>query len=265
MAMGDLPEDGELRLEPVSLPMGRRIVVPGDPGEPVVWATTQVVPDAGRAWLALCGARPRTGLVPVLLRPNEEFQGFFEEVPDAAELDRADAAGLLRRMWDDKLPRDDARGDGPRLVQQRAPFSRDFPGLAAREDTPLSPDRLEAALGSLPPARVGLIAADRPADAIAVAGWNPFDPHFYPLPNALWITAVLRSWEDRFGARLLTVGHGARIQLLAERPPRSVDAARHVAAEHFVFCDECAGRGLRDILSISASIISAPIWTFWWD
>jgi Domain of unknown function (DUF4253) len=168
-------------------------------------------------------------------------------------------------MWDDKLPGDEARDDGPRLVQQRAPFSRDFPGLAAGEDTPLSPDLLDAALGSLPPARIGLIAARRPADAIAVAGWNPFDPRLYPLPNALWITVVLRSWEDRFGARLLTAGHGATIQPLAERPPRSIDAARHVAAEHFVFCDECAGRGLRDISAISAAIISTPIWTFWWD
>jgi hypothetical protein len=44
------------------------------------------------------------------------------------------------------------------------------------------------------------------------------------------VTAVLRSWEDRFGGRLLAVGH-AEFKLLAELPPRSQDAARHLAAE----------------------------------
>jgi hypothetical protein len=82
MAMGDLPEDGELRLGPVSLPTGRRIVVPGDPGEPVVWATTQAVPDAGRTWQTLSDAQARAGLVPVLLRPNN-----FASVQHSAEIE----------------------------------------------------------------------------------------------------------------------------------------------------------------------------------
>jgi uncharacterized protein DUF4253 len=265
MVTGDLPADGELRLGPVSLPAGMRIEDIEDPESPVIWVTVNTVPDAGRTWLALSDAQPQTGLVPVLLRPHEEFQGFFEEAPSTAELDRADAADLLRRLWDAKLPGDDAYTDGPRLVQQRAPFARDFPGLAAREDTALSADRVDAALGSLPPARIGLITASRPADAIAVTGWNPFDPRLRSLPNALWIAAVLRSWEDRFGARLLSVGHGAQLQLLVTRAPRSFEAAQRVAAEHSVFGDGCAGRGLRDISAISAAIVNAPIWNFSWS
>jgi hypothetical protein len=265
MAMGDLPQDGELRLGQVNLPAGRRIGSFEDAGEDVMWATTQAVPDAGRTWLALSDAQPRTGLVPILLSTNEEFQGFFEDSPSIAEVDRLDTTGLLRMMWDDKFPADEVHGDGPRLVQQRAPFSRDFPGLASRGNTPLGPDRLDAALSSLPPARIGLIPAPRPADAIAVIGWSPFDPRYSPLPNSPWIAAVLRSWEDRFGAQLLTVGHGAKITLLVKRPPHDHNAAQHLAAEHVVFCDECAGRGLRDISDISDAIINAPIWTFWWD
>jgi hypothetical protein len=265
MATGDLPENGEFRLGPVSLPAGTRIEDLENPGRPVIWATIDTVPDVGRTWLALSDAQPQTGLTPVLLRPHEDFQGFFEEAPSTAELDRADTAGLLHRLWNAKLPGDDMRADGPRLVQQRAPFSRDFPGLAPPEDTPLSADRVDAALGSMPPARIGLITAARPADAIAIVGWDPFDPRLHPLPNALWIAAVLRSWEDRFGARLLSVGHGANLQLLVRRAPRSPEAAQRVAAEHFVFCDESAGRGLRDISAISAAIVNAPIWSFSWS
>jgi hypothetical protein len=57
----------------------------------------------------------------------------------------------------------------------------------------------------------------------------------------------------------------AQIRLLVERPPRTTEAAQAIAAEHFAFCDECAGQGLRDIPKITASLVNAPTWTFWWD
>jgi hypothetical protein len=82
--------------------------------------------------------------------------------------------------------------------------------------------------------------------------------------DALPVAAVACSWEDRFGARLLRIGF-AEISLLIDRPPRSIDHAQRIAAEHFVFCNECAGEGLSDIPSISASLMETPIWTFWWD
>lgn len=74
----------------------------------------------------------------------------------------------------------------------------------------------------------------------------------------------MRSWEDRFGARLLTVGF-AQISLLTGKPPRSTGHAQRIAAEHFAFCDECAGQGLSDIPRITASLMQTPIWTLWWD
>ncbi len=75
---------------------------------------------------------------------------------------------------------------------------------------------------------------------------------------------MLRSWEDRFGARLLQAGF-AEIRLLAVRPPRTLQAAEHVAAEHCAFCDGCAGKFLRDIPGVAAELLGTPIWTFWRD
>jgi hypothetical protein len=89
--------------------------------------------------------------------------------------------------------------------------------------------------------------------------WTPSDQS-----GALPVATVLRSWEDRFGARLLRVGF-AEISLLASRPPRSTAHAQRVASEHFAFCDECAGRGLHDIPRITASLMESPVWTFWLD
>ena len=73
---------------------------------------------------------------------------------------------------------------------------------------------------------------------------------------------MLRSWEDRFGARLLQVGFD-EIWLLAERPAHTLQAALHVAAEHFAFGDTCTGKGLYDIPGIAAELLATPIWTFW--
>jgi len=231
MAADTLPEDGELRLGAVVLPPGRRIVPQEGPGEPVAWVTTQPVQDPGRVWSALSDAYLETGLVPVVLTDGEKDEDFFFSAPDdLAGLDRLDAASVLGIS------------------------------LAPPEDGKLSMAEHQQVLGSLPPAPIGLVPARRPADVLPTVGWRTIDR----FPTSLPIAAVLRSWEARFGARLLDVGPGAQIRLLVERPPRSTEAAQRVAAEHFAFCDECAGQGLHDIPGIAASLVDAPVWTCWW-
>jgi hypothetical protein len=74
---------------------------------------------------------------------------------------------------------------------------------------------------------------------------------------------VLRSWEDRFGARLLEVG-SADIMLLVSRPPQTLEAAQRIADEHFAFADE-AHNGPRWISEIARTIVNNPFWDFWWD
>jgi hypothetical protein len=57
----------------------------------------------------------------------------------------------------------------------------------------------------------------------------------------------------------------AEFSVLAQRPPRTLESARHLAAEQWAFCNECGGTGLHDVPRITASLMSSPIWTFWWD
>ena len=231
MATDTLPDEGELRLGAVMLPPGRRIVPQEGPGEPVAWVTTQPVPDPGRVWSALSDAHLETGLVPVVLTDGEKDEDFFFSAPDdLAELDHLDAASVLGVS------------------------------LAPPEGGKLSMAECQQFLGSLPPAPIGLVPARRPADVLPTVGWRTVDR----FPTSLPIAAVLRSWEARFGARLLDVGPGAQIRLLVERPPRSAEAAQRVAAEHVAFCDERAGRGRRDVAAIAASLVDAPVWTCWW-
>jgi Domain of unknown function (DUF4253) len=106
-----------------------------------------------------------------------------------------------------------------------APFSRQFPGLAPALDEGLTGEELHNALGSRQAARIGLVAAARPADVIPLIGWSgAVNWDLSPLS----IAAVVRSWEDRFGATLLEVGF-AGIRVLADRRPRTLGAAQRIA------------------------------------
>jgi hypothetical protein len=93
-----------------------------------------------------------------------------------------------------------------------------------------------------------------------VTGWAGLVNHGQSLVP---LTAVLRSWEDRFGARLIDVG-SADLRLIVERPPRTLEAAQLLAAEQAHLADDCT-HGARDIPDIADRLLSGPIWTFWWD
>src|SRR5215470_18688680 len=66
MDRGRLPDEGPVRLGPVSLPAGKLINGWLD-GDHVAWATVDPVPGSGRVWSALSELHPQTGLVPIQL------------------------------------------------------------------------------------------------------------------------------------------------------------------------------------------------------
>jgi Domain of unknown function (DUF4253) len=51
------------------------------------------------------------------------------------------------------------------------------------------------------------------------------------------VSAVLRSWEDRFGATLVGLGH-ASLELSVAAPPWEPTECLAIAAEHYAFCDD---------------------------
>lgn len=257
MATTSLPEDGEARLGAASLPAGRRIIPEGrqvmtDDGTPVAWVTEHVVAGPGRIWSALRDLHPQTGLAPVLLDPEDNLADFFFTGDvDPAALDGVAAAEVLADTWP---VYDDDAGTPPGKESDLAPA----------EDVRLPATTLATALDSLQPAHIGLVPAARPADIPAAVGWVAFND-LAPWPNGILLGAVLRSFEDRFGARLLKIGPGARMRLLVERPPRTVKAARLIAAEHKAFADEQAQLGRLRISRLTTVLVNAPIWSFWFD
>jgi hypothetical protein len=273
MVKGQLPDEGPARLGPVTLPAGRLITGYGGTDH-AAWATVDPVPEPGRVWAALSGLHPQTGLVPIQLDSldagtRRPWGGDFLKPQDPREADRLDAGALLENLWRGSVWPDE---DDPETMQRWAPFTLAWPGLAAPEPTPLTLaerqhaldvvlPRIRVAYGMAPQARIALVAAGRPADVLAVIGWGGLVNQ--PGSPLMPLTAVLRSWEDRFGARLIDAGYDA-LRLLVERPPRTLQAAQRLAAEHVVLADDCID-GARDIPGIAARLVNAPIWTFWWD
>jgi len=268
MTTANLPEDGEATVGDQVLPPGRRHFAEWNQ-QLVAWVTDRPVAGAGRTWFALSAANEQTGLLPVLLvqahwiaepkAGNPPVFGFYSPA-DVDFMTQMSATSILADAWSDA-------DDDPYLAAERAPFGAQFPGLAPAETSRLPQPRLEQAISALPPAYLGLVPALRPADIPAAVGWSVFGWDFAggPRARALEIGAVLRSWEKRFGARLLQIGSDAILRVLVERPPRTLEHALRVAAEHLAFADECNQRAGYSVSELGAELVDAPIWTFWWD
>lgn len=79
------------------------------------------------------------------------------------------------------------------------------------------------------------------------------------------LSAVLRSWEDRFGARLVAAGFDT-LRLSVAAPPLSAEHALRVAAEHFALCPDNVWQGSVETLAeYAAELEDLNMWTFWWD
>ena len=269
---GALPPEGELEIAGVRLPAGR-LIRPGTPrglrrigraAEPALWLSAEF-DDAPAAWLALTGALDGSGLVPLLLsalegQPGRPWAEGELSPEDAGVVDGLDLTEVITELWDGGVPDEDE--DPEEAAELLAPFGRAFPGLAPGTSRLAAARELAAATATVDlPAAIGLVRADRPADALVAAGWkgavNILDS---PAPLAL----VLRSWEERFGARLMHLGFDT-MALLVERPVPDADEAFGVAAEHFAFCTDNITQGQGSISDYAEELPGATTWWFWWD
>jgi Domain of unknown function (DUF4253) len=78
---------------------------------------------------------------------------------------------------------------------------------------------------------------------------------------------VVRSWEDRFGVRVVRVGSDT-LHLSVAAPPTTVEHALRVAAEHWAFCPDNVFQGPADantLTSYAEQIRGKNSWSFWWD
>ncbi|MDQ1047943.1 DUF4253 domain-containing protein [Streptomyces sp. V4I2] len=205
---------------PESLPPGRIIDSYGRSGR-LVWMSDGRLPDADVWWRRLCAERGRTGLYPVLLEYCEDWHGHGAD--GGAPVD---ATEYLRGRWEP--------GSWPDFPQ--------WPGLATPATTGRDPDTCAAEVATTVVREnlahcLALVQVERASDAPAALHWTGGANHI----GADELSAVLRSWEDRFGARVVAFGHGS-LHLSAATPPRDLHEAQILAAEHYLACPDVTER-----------------------
>ncbi len=286
---GTLPATSRVILGGARLPPGR-LVAPdpeftrAGPAGPVLWVTEQPVHHPGTIWKKIAAGFSSHGLWPLVLPsvgggddPRPWLAGELDPALSTSP-DAHDAEQVLARWWrqatdpraledEDDSPEeaDDADAaalDAERteLIQALAPFERDFPGLASAASATGDQDA-PASVAAGANGRLGLVAVARPADALAWLGWTGPANHFADMGM---LGAVLRSWEDRFGAYLIGVGFDTLL-LGVERPARDARSALAIAAEHFAVCPDIVFQGAGTLGDYAAMLVDEPGWALWWD
>jgi hypothetical protein len=257
------------------LPAGRIVCAEYSDQMPALWLSDG--PAEPGWWRLLQSAHPVTGLWPLVLgglyhdmkeRPWAVGELWPQRMSDPASQHAED---VLERLWKRRTELADGvdpNEEGVVAIRKTLdPFGWQWPGLSAARPTPIDEpaamaDGLAEALVDRGSRRLGLVACDRGADALAVAGW--FGPANHTNDTGELCT-VLRSWEDRFGVRVVGADF-ATLYLSVVSPPQTYDEAIGVAAEHFAFCPDNVWQSDDGTLAKYAlSLIDVPIWHFWWD
>jgi hypothetical protein len=77
-------------------------------------------------------------------------------------------------------------------------------------------------------------------------------------------SAVLKRWQERHGATLVTMSHDT-IELAVERPIQTREDALALASEQYIYCPDIVAELRSTIETLAAALLRAPVWFFWWD
>ncbi|MFF8725731.1 DUF4253 domain-containing protein [Streptomyces sp. NPDC015171] len=253
----------------LQLPPGRLVDETDDGSwhEPLLWHAAK--PASPGTWKALGAPAARAGLLPVLVdlagcRAGVEDWGLAPgEVSYPGD---HDAEEVLAEYWTEET-------DG-HVTEETEPFGAEWPGLAAPGVLSADPELRAAQVADelnrdrstwaewVEEPYLALVPARRSADIPAAIGWT--GPLNYE-GDVARISAVLRSWEDRFGIRIVALGADALVVSVAA-PPATADQAEALAAEHYALCpNSVAQSGPGSVREYAAELVGATSWSFWWD
>lgn len=130
-------------------------------------------------------------------------------------------------------------------------------------DWPESRPTLQPALlshGAVPILHFGLIQT--------AACWHaPAYLHFgghNGCPSAERHVAVLRRWNDLYGAEPMAISHDV-LEMHVRRPPATREQALHLAEEQFNYCYDSIIDGKGTLERLASTVIASPYWRFRWN
>ncbi|MGW4274352.1 DUF4253 domain-containing protein [Streptomyces seoulensis] len=222
--------------------------------EPLLWYSGRAASPGN--WAALGAPAARVGLLPVLMDLGGDRSGpeDWELMPgEVSYPGDHDAEDVLADYWEDYADEDAAHDEWPGLA---APLTRTAaPDTRAAEVA----DSLAEGRSWLKDPHLGLVPARRSADIPAAIGWSGPLNHDNDVAR---LCAVLRSWEDRFGIRVVALGFD-HLTVSVAAPPTTRAEAEAIAVEHLAFCPD---NGDVDRLAAYADgLVGEHAWHFWWD
>lgn len=225
--------------------------------EPLLWLAD--APAAPGEWAALGRTAPAVGLLPVVLDVGAGHGGpeLWELIPgEMSYPGDHDAEEVLEEFWEECAEEDE---DWPGPAETRGADTAADPESVASDVV----DSLLDGRGPLKDPRLALVPARRSADIPTAIGWAGPANHESDTGR---LSAVLRSWEDRFGIRTVALGFDTLLVSVAA-PPTTLAEAEALAAEHFAFCPDNIWQGSDDTLRAYAEhqLLNQPAWHFWWD
>ncbi|GAA4088874.1 MULTISPECIES: DUF4253 domain-containing protein [Actinomadura] len=250
----------------LSTPLPDGDVVWPDPGypqrqfvrRPAFWVSDD--PVSGELWARLRAEHPVSGLWPLLMDESAQPWAAGQVAPEPVE-EIANYApdAFMYEVWSDWVEQATEED-----LEDLAPFGAHCPGTAPPasllDDPGAVADRNARSLASRG-LSLGLVAVDRGADALAAVGWQgALNHNEWTAPLA----AVVRGWEDRFGARVVGLGFNT-LELSVAAPPVTARHALHVAAEHWAFCPDILFQGPGTLAGYAEEIRGKTWWSFWWD
>jgi Domain of unknown function (DUF4253) len=211
----------------------------------------------------LLAAAPDTGRCPALLADHAlgSLTEGWEAATVLADVQRRDVAAVLGERYPSGCVYH------PDCL---APFGGTFPGLAPATAGAalLRPDEVvTTAVGEtdlLGEHLLGLVPVSRPADVPAAVGWCGAAGSWQPWDDVAALSAVLRSWEDRFGAVLVKMGR-ATLDLAVAAPPWERSECIAIAAEHYAFCDDTYKGNPGTLRDYANLLRGCTRWSFWWE
>jgi hypothetical protein len=106
--------------------------------------------------------------------------------------------------------------------------------------------------------RLVLVPARRSSDALALTGWSAEAP--LPL-----LCALLRSWEERFGAQVVAV-FGSELHVSVARRTVEAEHTDLLALEHVLStADNIVDDPPTPFPEYTTDLMGRTSWSFWWD
>lgn len=210
------------------------------------WLSDERLDGAGELWSLIAGRFGETKLWPVLVDGspfNDDWpwvdEPAFYTPTDDASIGAVDVRGLLNERWK------------AAWIPGRSPIGAE---LARATRSPGAPLETPGRTSETVPRRLLLVPVARPSDAVGAIGWEPFDM------SSAEASAVVRSWEERFGAVLVAL---APKSMVVRFPFDLATASVELAAELYAFAPDIMASESITLEVFAGSLRGDEVFLYW--